>query len=181
MSKYYAGIGSRTTPPEFKKIFSDIASKLEDKGYVLRSGGASGADSFFEAGVKEEKNKEIYLPWKNFNGNNSKLFTPSKEAIQLASTLHPAWHNLNQGGQKLMARNCYQVMGLDLNTPVDFVLCWTPSITSGGTSQAIRLAFENKILVYNFAAQVWDIDYILERTGKFNKIKEYFKEESQVN
>ncbi len=55
-----------------------------------------------------------------------------------------------------MARNCYQVLGEDLSTPVDFVVCWTPdgaesetSRKTGGTGQAIRIAADLGIRVYN--------------------------------
>ena len=59
-----------------------------------------------------------------------------------------------------MARNVYQILGLDLNTPVDFVICWTPcgsqtdkqrSIKTGGTGLAISLADSLGIKVYNLA------------------------------
>ena len=49
-----------------------------------------------------------------------------------------------------MARNTYQVLGLDLMSPVDFVICWTPlGRDDGGTGQAIRIANAHNIPVYN--------------------------------
>jgi predicted Rossmann fold nucleotide-binding protein DprA/Smf involved in DNA uptake len=60
----YAGIGSRETPPDVQKLIFDIADKLAKKGYVLRSGGADGADLTFEAGCDNSNGlKEIFLPW----------------------------------------------------------------------------------------------------------------------
>jgi hypothetical protein len=56
---YYAGIGSRTTPPEFQEYFSVLGQVLQNLGWTLRSGGADGADSAFEKYVTR---KEIYLP-----------------------------------------------------------------------------------------------------------------------
>jgi hypothetical protein len=59
MHKYYAGIGSRETPEILIPIIDDIVICLNKLNYTLRSGGASGADSFFE---NKAKLKEIYLP-----------------------------------------------------------------------------------------------------------------------
>ena len=55
MVKYYAGIGSRLTPIELKPTIEYIVNFLEVKNYILRSGGANGADSFFEDGTKNSK------------------------------------------------------------------------------------------------------------------------------
>ena len=44
---YYTGIGARTTPNDVLKDMTNIASNLEQSGFILRSGGANGADSAF--------------------------------------------------------------------------------------------------------------------------------------
>ena len=55
----YAGIGSRRTPPELLDEMEVLGRQLAIADYVLRSGGAKGADSAFERccdavkGVKE--------------------------------------------------------------------------------------------------------------------------------
>lgn len=147
MYKYYAGIGSRETPSHILQMMTKIAKILDSKGCILRSGGANGADLAFENG---SSNKEIYLPWRAFNNNDSPLYHICNESLQLAKTLHPSWSRLNQAGRKLMARNCYQILGSNLNKPVDFVICYTKDgKASGGTGQAIRLAKLNNIPVYN--------------------------------
>ncbi len=81
MAKYYAGIGSREIPRGIVNIMTGISIELENSGYILRSGGAKGADSTFEYGVQ---NKQIYLPWRGFNGNNSKFYRITPEAMDLA-------------------------------------------------------------------------------------------------
>ncbi len=154
--KYYSGIGSRRTPPDVMDLMKRIASRLElVYGYILRSGAADGADSAFSSGCTI---KEVFLPWKNFNGSASTLFNISDEAMTLASELHPGWLKLSEGAKKLMSRNCYQILGENLNSPVDFVLCWTPdgaqthaqrSFSTGGTGQAISLADKYSIPVFN--------------------------------
>jgi predicted Rossmann fold nucleotide-binding protein DprA/Smf involved in DNA uptake len=42
--KFYAGIGSRETPPDILEWMTSLAANLETMNYVLRSGGAQGAD-----------------------------------------------------------------------------------------------------------------------------------------
>ena len=74
--------------------------------------------------------------------------------MKLASEFHPAWDYLSYGARKLHARNGYQVLGEDLKTPVDFVICWTPGgKEQGGTAQAIRIAKFNSIKVFNLAIE----------------------------
>jgi hypothetical protein len=49
-----------------------------------------------------------------------------------------------------MARNCQQVLGQNLNLPVDFVVCWTKDGgKTGGTGQALRIADDLNIPIYN--------------------------------
>jgi predicted Rossmann fold nucleotide-binding protein DprA/Smf involved in DNA uptake len=55
MNPKYAGIGSRSTPPETLPLIESIAARLAEKGWVLRSGGADGADSAFEKGCDQKQ------------------------------------------------------------------------------------------------------------------------------
>lgn len=154
---FYTGIGSRETPKDILKTMTQLAKDLDLIGYTLRSGGADGADDYFERGATR---KEIYLPWKMFNNNPSPLFKVSQEAIALASEHHPAWDKLKDPVRKLMGRNATQVLGLELDTPSDFVVCWTPdgceshlkrTAATGGTGLAITIASKRGIPIYNLA------------------------------
>lgn len=156
----YAGIGSRTTP-------GDILTLMHKFGYafgrnaILRSGAAPGADAAFEAGCDEAQGqKEIYLPWRRFNGypHDGALHDPSEAAMELAAQYHPGWRYLKRSVKKLIARNGHQVLGQDLKTPVDLVVCWTPDGSldgtgskSGGTGQALRIAYDHLISIANMA------------------------------
>ena len=158
MAKYlpYTGIGSRETPVKIMQLMSDLARNLEGLGYTLRSGGAPGADTAFETGVK--RRKEIYLPWRYFNRNSSSLFEVSEEAKMMASSHHPTWGSLKPAVRNLMGRNAYQVLGKDLKSPSEFVVCWTPdgcssskerTVKTGGTGLAISLASSLNIPIFN--------------------------------
>lgn len=150
MKKYYAGIGSRKTPQNILSIMRIAAGILEQKGYILRSGGAPGADSAFEEGVTREENKEIYLPWPGFQGRSSKWAAPTKKALEVAKKFHPAWEKLGGGAKNLIGRNTHQLFGYDFTTTSEFIICWTPEAKiTGGTGQALRIANYYSIPVIN--------------------------------
>ena len=133
---------------------------LAKKNFILRSGGADGADTAFENGCNkiESGKKEIFLPWKGFNGNESILFEQLDYARIIANSIHPNFKNCRDTVKKLHTRNVHQILGQDLNTPSSFVVAWTPdgleyeenySFESGGTGTAIVLACRNDIPVFN--------------------------------
>lgn len=167
---YYAGIGSRETPPEVLSLFAIVSKYLSQKGLCLRSGGANGADKAFEAGCDiVNGQKEIYLPWRSFEKSNSELFNITNDAMIMAEKYHPYWSNLSVGGRKLQARNCYQVLGYDLKTPSSFVICWTKNGSgSGGTGQAIRIAKSYDIPIFD-AGKFSDIELVKTELKKILK------------
>lgn len=141
--KFYAGIGSRNTPPSILILMSKWAAYLAQSNYTLRSGGAFGADCAFENGCDAAKGRKHI-----FTAFQAK-YRPEWRAH--AAQFHPAWRELTAGAQLLHARNSPIVLGGDLNEPVDFVLCWTPGgLTKGGTGQALRIADTAKIPIFNF-------------------------------
>lgn len=155
--KYYAGIGSRETPKHIGELMGRIATNLEKNNYILRSGGAEGGDTFFENGVKNKK--DIYLPWCEYNNNKSDLIVPMFiESERLARENHSYWATLKNPVKKLMVRNVYQVLGMNMAKQVDFIICWTKdgceshttrTISTGGTGMAISLASKLEIPIYN--------------------------------
>ena len=141
-SMYYAGIGARATPQSVLMEMYSLAGKLANIGYVLRSGGAIGADQAFEDGAAFAKSDhEIYLPAMS-----------SKAAEEIAAQYHPAWDRCNSYVRKLHGRNALILLGAHLDKPVDFVVCWTPGgARRGGTGQSIRMAEGLGIRVINLA------------------------------
>lgn len=145
-SVYYAGIGSRETPEWVLFEMTRIASFLESRGFILRSGGAPGADTAFQQGTTHLR--EIYIPWPGFqdlkpNGVDIldlKTLPLQDESFASISQYHPAPDRLSSGALKLMQRNWYQVFGRN-HQPSSFVICWTRGGSgAGGTGQAIRMA-----------------------------------------
>lgn len=138
---YYAGIGSRDTPQHICELMHKIGHHLAKTGWILRSGHARGADRAFENACDEVGGlKEIFTA-------KNKI---TSEALDLAEKFHPAWHNCDAYAQKLHARNGYIILGEDLKTPVNIVLCYSPGgFEKGGTSQGLRIAKANRIPILN--------------------------------
>lgn len=153
----YTGIGSRSTPESYCLIMTVFAYTVDG---ILRSGGADGADKAFETGAST---KEIYLPQKGFNGNDSPLvvtdFENFDEIFEIAKCIHPKWDACSSNAKLLHSRNVCQVLGKDLEKPSDVIICWTkdgannrdvmPSISTRGTGTAIRLSERFEIPVLN--------------------------------
>lgn len=129
-----------------------VANLLSSNGYILRSGGAEGADSAFEKGSLKSR---IYLPWEGFNNkyiDDGTYIVPPRR-YDFVEDYHPNPTALSVYGYKFMSRNSYQVLGDDLDNPVlsDFVICYTPDgKASGGTGQALRIAKDYKVEIFNF-------------------------------
>ena len=157
----YAGIGSRRTPQPVLELLTALASQLAQRGHLLRSGHAPGADQAFEQGAGTQA--EIYLPWASFEASVRCTAAyvqtePSPAAMLMAAAHHPEWERLRRGARSLHARNCHQILGRDLDDPVSFVVCWTPDgatthpgPSTGGTGQALRIAAAHDIPVFNLA------------------------------
>jgi len=171
--KRYSGIGSREAPPAILRLMTHIASFMESQGYILCSGGANGSDSAFEEGVTDPEMKNIFIPWKGFNRSTSLLYSITAEAYTMAEKFHPSWKGLSDPVKNIMARNCYQVLGLSLDKPVDMVVCYTPhGKAEGGTGQALRIASYYSVPIFNLY-YTKDIDKILSwiKDGKISLIK----------
>lgn len=160
MSRSYAGIGSRSTPRDVREQMREFARLGAREGWCLRTGGASGADQAFLGGARAGRGEvELYLPWRGFRQlSGERLSEPSEGALKLAATVHPAWERCSDAARSLHGRNCHQVLGADLDDPVELVLCWTPdgsldgsSRRSGGTGQALRIAAKFGVTVANLA------------------------------
>lgn len=156
MNYIYTGIGSRATPIEILRLMEALGRNLALRGWTLRSGGADGADTAFEEGaVAAQGKKEIYLPWRRFNGRDGDDFFWSydkeihERAEEIAGSVHPAWSACNHAARKLHTRNVYQVLGQTLDKPSSFIAFWTPEANTSGTNQALRVGALHNVPSFN--------------------------------
>ena len=139
MSKYFAGIGSRESPMSILSRMKEIAQKLSRDGWILRSGGAKGADTAFFSGTTYGTIPEIF-----------RARDATASAIHCASQFHRAWNKCDNYARMLHGRNAMIILGENLDDPVRFVICWTANgLDSGGTGLGIRIALANDIPVFN--------------------------------
>jgi len=178
MNKIYTGIGSRQTPREALTMMRFFSLNLIQEDYILRSGGAPGADQEFEwgaarSGLPKQKIQslvEIYLPWEKFEKEKRSFIVPTRveaqdEAYEIAAYFHPNWKYLKRGARMLHARNVHQIYGPDVTRPKfpEFVICWTEGgKMKGGTAQALRIAQGHNIRIYNLAIEK-DYDELVDR------------------
>lgn len=106
----------------------------------------------------------IFLPWNKFNGRIASPLSGYTDqthpgAEELTAPYHKGWEYLGQGTRKMMSRNAMQALSKELDKPVRFISAYTSdgaktaketSDKTGGTGQAIRIADDYGVPVYNF-------------------------------
>jgi len=93
------------------------------------------------------------------------------QAEEIVSEIHPFWKaekdaiaagkplakTMSQGAKSLHTRNVFQVLGKDLKSPSEFLVCYAPvdkqGIPKGGTRTAWMIAQKYGIPCFNFATQ----------------------------
>ena len=132
-------------------------SKAVDLGYAN--------ETQFEVYVAEQHNIcKSTLPRKHLAIVRNKDLISETEHI--ASEVHPAWDRCNEWAMGMHSRNCHQILGYDLKSPVDAVVCWTPNgNVVVGTSTAIRIAMKYNITVFNLGVK--DKDNVLQSIKNF--------------
>ncbi len=147
------GIGSRETPQEFCDLFEELGAEARLHDWWVRSGHADGADYAFEKGAKDRC--IVYLPWNGFNRDRSVLGVPRTqplrdEVLKIVYKHERYAKNLKDPVKLIKSRNVYQVLGEDLKSPSDVLVCWTEEgAVVGGTGLAIKIAMDYGIPVVN--------------------------------
>jgi len=172
MIRAYAGIGSRDVTVDEKARMNKLASELSDEGWYLYSGHADGSDYAFEYGSDRDK-AVIWLPWEGFNGPTEAKYWyvvgDNVKAQESVDEYHPSPKRLGRPGRALMARNYYQIMGDGDRWPVvSFVVCCSEPDrgggVKGGTGQAVRMAMDKGIPVFNL--RVLGLDEVRDKINK---------------
>lgn len=170
--RIYTGVGARSTPPEILNLMRKLGKRLAELGHTLRSGAASGADTAFEEGCMAANGRaEIYVPWRTFQLPGvipaARILPTPQEfepAFELIAAHHPAWTRLKDSVRRLHGRNAMECLGLRLDSPSNFGICWTPdgctgaatrTAKTGGTATAIVLCEHLGIPMVNLANPGW--------------------------
>jgi hypothetical protein len=165
-------VGSQGTPSHMFDVLVDLtAMAVTVHGVIVRSGGAKGADTAAEAGVRKalvdhalrhegetvylqnlRRHLRVYLPYDGFRGHRDTAFSPYIDArkfhtydraMEIASSIHPAPQYLKPDSFALQAhtRNVFQVAGAELIHPSSALLCWAPTDKQGDPTGGTRTAW----------------------------------------
>lgn len=151
-------IGSRNPPERIAKLAVKIGRALSSKGITGYSGGAPGMDNQFMLDYSPDQ-RVIIIPENGFNG----LYANGKDIIDFAELdTHRAadiardvaahFDGQSEWTQRRYARNTYQVLREDLQSPTDFVLFWAEEKgmrVQGGTAIAYRVARRYGVPTFN--------------------------------
>lgn len=164
MFKIATLVGTRSPPNDISHLANTIGSILSNNGCINRTGGAIGMDSDFAklyniSLIENYRHKSDQIGCINvFELDNIDI------AIELISQIVPHYDFLSEEDKQLHIRNCYQVLGKDLKTPSDVLICYCKVIGGkpiGGTATAITLARKHNIKIYNLYFEK-DKKYICE-------------------
>lgn len=189
----YTGVGSRSIPCDKELHIVKLGRHLADLNVVLRSGGADGSDSAFNAGAVLSKNfnpslREIYIAWEGASGlhHNPKEgiicptgFANYNDAREIARQARGSFEGLGRGGIALHTRNTYQVLGQSLTQPADFLICYAVTVgnkgmVKGGTNTAVQIANKHAIPVINlFTKDGLDLSYGILECHDLSELKTY--------
>lgn len=135
-----------------------VIDRLNELHFTVRAGGDGvPLTDHFE---REVHNLELHLPWKNFNDKNSiHTFNPDN-AFFIAKLYMPTYESMKDGVKPILARNSRLVMGAKMNSPILFLITWTPdgvehsrdkSMKTGTSAHVISIASALRVPIFNLA------------------------------
>lgn len=166
-------IGSRKPPKRISEAAVKIGRYLSDRGLHAYSGGADGMDSQFMFDYSPDR-RTIILPEDGFNDlrdNDSDILDYTRfdhvKAAEEAMKVCGNFEFQSDYVKRRYSRNAMQVLGMSLESPVDFVLFWAEekeSCVQGGTAVAYRLARLYSVPTFN----LWRENTLKEVCDYFN-------------
>lgn len=168
MYRRFAGVGSRKIPPHMAALMYQIGRALCDQHWKLSGADAIGSDQAFQEGVRsspcfKQVGFELFMPGLDRDRfkhapeqgiYNAKLLPNYEQAQEIAFKARGSFDGLNDAGVALHSRNPYQILGLDLASPVDAMVFYAEPIegksrVAGGTNTAYQIALEWGIRTIN--------------------------------
>lgn len=120
--KPYAVCGNPNPPSDILAAFDRIAKKLESHGYTLRTGCVQGIEQSVEGAVQK---KELILPWRDFDGKQSKFTFSNERSKAIAKMFSPSFDTVKPAVQAFLTKNARLVLGHSCNSPALFIVVWT--------------------------------------------------------
>ena len=124
-STIYYTIAGDYAPAGFNKLFYNISSYFAKKDMVLRTSGSKGIGSDAIKGCDDNQGQyDAFVPWDGYN-KIPICYELTKEAFDIAEAFNGKYSTMSQTNRKILAAMSYQVLGDDLISPSDFVICYS--------------------------------------------------------
>lgn len=112
---YYTFLAyNRDIHKSLRQTLAITAIKLQQSGYIFRSGAKIGSEKYFELAIYSNSHKEMCT----FNDLNDKAFN-------IARLFYSDFDKLHKSKQKRLARIVTVILGKDLNNPLKFLITFT--------------------------------------------------------
>ena len=180
-------IGSRKleTHPDYA-LYEKVCYRIAQLGHTFSSGLAPrGADAIAQCmyskalaeGIVTPAHFEVYVASQDLIDSNPlpnkhlailrnpDLIAETEElCLQVLGEQH--WSRCNAYARGMHSRNCHQILGYNLDHPVDAVITWTPAGAKvGGTKTALLISELHNIPIFNLGLP--NKKEVLEQIGKF--------------
>ena len=153
----YGIMGNKDAPPKIIDDLVRIARKLSENGFTLRTGAMEGIEQIVDGAVG---NGELYLPWRDFGGKDSKntFNSPLAKGIAKKFAANVNWETLKPPVQAFLCKNVRVLTGQNCNSLALFLLCWSEdgaetaiekTFATGNIGHAIAVAAAHRIPVFN--------------------------------
>lgn len=144
-------------PDNIKEDLFKLAGELVNRGYFIRYN-CEDPDLHARYQALSQQKTEGYVPWKGFNGLETKFYFNTMTANALAEESNPAWEKLPNIVKAKLARNVRLMFGQNNNSPAMALITWSPDgvtkkeeVTreTGYVGSMIQLADRYRFDVYN--------------------------------
>lgn len=151
----YTVILDKAVPENILAKVEEIVKVLSGHGFTLRYGGTEEFESRFE---KVAERKELILPWRDFNEKQSKFTFNNDRSLAVAKMFHPTFDTMKKGVQAFLARNARLILGHEMKSPTNFLICWTDdgceslrekTSATGFVGHPIAIASAAHVPIYN--------------------------------
>lgn len=165
----YGVVSNIKAPEPIIEKAKQVAEYLRDKPFMLRTGGGNTEiENVFE---KSTDNKELYLPWKNFNQKDSKIFRYDQHICDIARWQQPGYETVPLWQQSFFNRTVGVVLGKDGKSPVRFIIGWSYDSVEHAIHRTAKTGFIG--VAVSVAALLKIPLFNLNNTDAFDRLKLY--------
>lgn len=119
-------------PDDVKNTVFNLATKLMSKGITVRINGDDKPLIDKLRGISQDK-VEVYLPWREFNGIDSKKTYNTNTSKDIASKHFPAWEKIPDSVKAILASQVRLIFGDRNNSITLCLLTWSRDGASKGS------------------------------------------------